>query len=145
MNFTAVSAMWEEDSKIDRSEISRASSDIPILHNKYYKIFSAERYKYRKMEMDLKALKLAKFEFYTQGPNEETDEKGWKLPASGRILKSEAQAYVDTDPDIVEANLRMFAQSEKVDYLEAIIKMIMNRGFQLKSIVDWEKFVNGAG
>ena len=31
-----------------------------------------------------------------------------------------------------------------VDYLESIIKQITNRGFQLKTIVDWERFRTGA-
>lgn len=142
MKFEEISAAWEEDGKIDRSELSNASMDIPLLHNKYFKIFSKERYKLKTMELELKSLKMAKFEFYTQGPNEETPPT-WKLPAIGRIIKSDAQQYVDTDPDVVQMNLRIFAQSEKVDYLESIIKMIINRGYQIKSIIDWEKFRNG--
>lgn len=143
MKFEDISKLWEEDSKIDVSELSRAAMDIPILHNKYFKIFSQERYRYRTMELEMKSLKLQKFEFYSQGPNPDTPSH-WKLPPIGRVLKSDVPQYVDTDEDIIKLNLKMFAQSEKVDYLEAIIKQIVNRGYQVSSIIAWEKFKVGA-
>jgi len=40
--------------------------------------------------------------------------------------------------------LKIGMQEEKVNYLENIIKMISNRGFQIKSIIDWERFRTGA-
>jgi hypothetical protein len=66
------------------------------------------------------------------------------LPPIGKVLKSDVPQYIDTDEDIIKLNLKMYAQSEKVDYLEAIIKQIVNRGYQVKSIIDWEKFKVGA-
>jgi hypothetical protein len=143
MTFDEIDELWSTDCVIDKSDLSLESANIPILHNKYFKIYSKERYKLRSLETELKSLKLSKFEFYTMGPNEETP-SDWKLPAQGRILKSEANQYVDTDPDAVKLNLRIYAQQEKVDYVESIIKMIMNRGFQIKSMIDWQKFISGA-
>lgn len=143
MKFEDISRMWEEDAKLDISELSRVTQDIPILHNKYFKIFSQERYRYRTMELEMKSLRLAKFEFYSQGPSPETPSH-WKLPPIGKVLKSDVPQYIDTDEDIIKLNLKMYAQSEKVDYLEAIIKQIVNRGYQVKSIIDWEKFKVGA-
>ena len=32
---------------------------------------------------------------------------------------------------------------EKINYVESIIKMINNRGFQIKSAIDWIKFKHG--
>lgn len=143
MKFEDISKMWEADAQIDISELSKVTQDIPILHNKYFKIFSQERYRYRTMELEMKALKLAKFEFYSQGPNPDTPSH-WKLPPIGKVLKTDVPQYIDTDEDIIKLNLKMYAQSEKVDYLEAIIKQIVNRGYQVKSIIDWEKFKVGA-
>ena len=134
---------WEVDSKIDQSEITQVTTNIPILHNKYYKMYIRERYAQKSMELELKRLKHEKFEFYSQGPNPDTP-KEWKLPAIGKVLKSEVPTYVDTDPDIIKATLKLYSQTEKVDYLDAIIKMIVNRGYQVKSIIDWEKFKAGA-
>lgn len=143
MKFEDISKMWEVDAQIDISEISRVTQDIPILHNKYFKIFSQERYRLRTLEIQMKALRLAKFEFYSQGPNPDTPPH-WKLPPIGKVLKSDVPQYIDVDQDVIDLNLKIYAQSEKVDYLEAIIKQIVNRGYQVKSIIDWEKFKVGA-
>lgn len=142
MNIEEISSEWEKDNDVDISMVSEISKDIPLLHNKYYKEFSKERFKLKSLELDLKKLRLDKYEFYTQGPNETTPDH-WSLPAIGRVIKSEVQQYIDTDPDVVKLTLKIAAQIEKVDYLESIIKLINNRSFHLKNIVEWERFKNG--
>ena len=52
--------------------------------------------------------------------------------------------YMEADREIVSLNLRIGYQLEKIDLLESIIKMVMNRNFQIKSAIDWIKFEQGA-
>ena len=78
------------------------------------------------------------------GPTEETQAKGWVLPARGAILKAEVNNYIDADPDIVKASLKLGLLQEKIQFLEDIIKSLVNRGFQIKSAIDWERFKVGA-
>ena len=92
----------------------------------------------------MKKLKLEKYEFFTQGPNEDTQKKGWKLPAKGIILKTDIPMYMDADDDIIRVSLRIGAQQEKIELLESIIKTIMNRGYNLKVVLEWQKFINGS-
>jgi len=92
----------------------------------------------------MKQLKLDKLEFYVDGPTEEQIEKGWKLPPKGRILKSDAGQYVDADSDVIALNLKLAYQQEKLELLADIIKTISNRGFHIKSAIDWERFKVGA-
>jgi hypothetical protein len=134
---------WEKDSQINRDELDRESLGASSLHHKYHKIYSYERLMLRKYELELKQLRLEKFEFYTQGPTKETSEKGWKLPPIGKILKADAGTYVDADPDVVKLSLRVGMQHEKIELLESIIKSIMNRGFQIKNAIEWVKFQSG--
>ena len=89
-------------------------------------------------------LKLAKYEFFTQGHNEETKEKGWEMPAKGIILKTDIPMYMDGDPDIIKLSLKIGLQQEKVELLESIIKTIMNRGYNLKVFIEWQRFINGS-
>jgi hypothetical protein len=35
-------------------------------------------------------------------------------------------------------------QKEKINYLESIIKTVVNRNFLIKNIIDWRKFTSGA-
>lgn len=134
---------WEKDSEINRNELGDEALRIPKLHHKYFKIFSHERLTLRKLELDLKQLKLEKFEFFTQGPTPEQHERGWKLPPQGKILKSEANNYVDTDNEVVQLSLRIGMQLEKIELLESVIKTLTNRGFNIKSAIEWEKFKVG--
>jgi hypothetical protein len=69
---------------------------------------------------------------------------GWQLPPKGRILKSDVGPYVDADKDIIKLNLKYAYQLEKIELLTDIIKTLHNRGYQLKTAVDWEKFKVGA-
>ena len=135
--------MWEIDSKIDPTELGEELNKIPKLHHKYYQIFAQERLKLLKFTSELKKLKLEKYEFFSQGPNDETRAKGWEMPPKGMILKADIPMYMDADDDIIKMNLKIGYQQEKVEFLESIIKSFVNRGFNIKSSIEWQKFIMG--
>lgn len=143
MKLESIFELWADDSKINREDLGEESLSISKLHHKYHQIYTYERLNLRKLESELKQLKLEKFEFYTQGPTKETVEKGWQLPPVGKVLKADANTYVDADKDIVNLALKIGIQHEKIELLESIIKTISNRGFQIKTALDWIKFTNG--
>lgn len=144
MTLEEIFELWEKDSGINPSDLGNAALDLAKLHHKYYSIFSRERLLLKKLENEMKRLKLDKQEFYVDGPTEEQMELGWKLPPKGRILKSDVANYLDADDDIIKLNLKIAYQQEKINALESIIKMIQNRGFHIKSAIDFERFKVGA-
>jgi len=144
MNIDEITELWKEDSFIDKTELGDESIKIPSLHQKYYKIYINEKLILRKQETALKQLKLEKYEFFSQGPNEETKARGWKLPAKGLILKTDIPMYIEADQDIINMSLKIGYQQEKIDYLESIIKSLNNRGYNIKSAIDWIKFTSGS-
>jgi hypothetical protein len=135
---------WEQDSVIKREILDEEALRIPVLHKKYHTIYTHERLILRKLEVELKVLKLDKYEFFTQGPNSETEKKGWVLPPIGKIIKSDVQQYIDCDKQVVELTLRVGTQHEKIELLDSIIKSLRDRGFQIRSAIDWIKFTSGA-
>jgi hypothetical protein len=143
MTLNEIFEMWEKDSTINPSELGNAALDLAKLHHKYYSIYAKQRLLLRKLESEMKELKLSKQEFYVDGPTEEQLELGWKLPAKGRILKSDVSAYMDADSDIIQHNLKIAYQQEKIDALDSIIRMIRDRGFHIKSAIDFERFKVG--
>jgi hypothetical protein len=143
MKFEDILSSWEQDSVIDRTELADESLKIPKLHHKYYSIYVAEKAMLRRLESDLKKLKLEKYEFYTQGPTEETKEKGWRMPARGMILKADIPMYMEGDQDVIDLSLRIGVQQEKVELLESIIKSFQTRGYIIKSAIDFLKFSMG--
>lgn len=143
MTLDEIFDLWKDDCDVDTANLGGAALDIAKLHHKYYKVFSKERLLYRKLEAEYKELKREKLEFYIDGPTQEQIEKGWKLPAKGRILKADVNHYLDSDKDIININLKMAYQMEKLELLESIIKTVSNRGFQIRAAIDWAKFQTG--
>ena len=144
MNIDEIMSERKTDSEIDVTELADESIKIAKLHQKYYEYLIKEKLLFKKNESDLKLLRLEKYEFYTQGHNEETLKKGWELPSKGMVIKSEIPMYLEGDKDIINLNLKISYQQEKIDLLQSIIKSLNNRGYNIKSAIDWIKFTSGA-
>jgi len=144
MTYDELYEMWERDNTIDITNLSGESANIPKLHNKYYKLYVEQSLKLRKMKTDYSKLKKLKTEYYKgELDKAELDELGW-TPQPLKILRQDIPSYLEADDDIIHQSLRLGMQEELVDYLEEIIKNINNRGFQIKGVIDWEKFKVGA-
>ena len=143
MKFEDIFEEWKKDSEIDRTELANESLRIPKLHHKYYMILVAEKSLLKKLEADMKQLKLLKYEFYSQGHTEETKALGWQLPARGMILKADIPMYLEADKDIIDLSLRIGMQQEKVEFLESVIKSFQTRGYIIKNAIDFMKWTSG--
>lgn len=135
--------LWEKDSHIDKTALDDESLKIPKLHHKYYQILMGERVRLRNFENEMRSLKLEKYEFFTQGHNEETKSKGWRLPPKGMILKADIPMYMEADKEIIDLSLKIGIQQEKLELLESIIKTLNNRGYNIRAAIDFIKFTNG--
>ena len=135
---------WAKDGAIDIVDISRNSADIPKLHNKYFRCYSEEGLRLKKLKSDYKVLTKLKTDYYN-GTLDSTElkEHGWP-PQPLKILRADIPIYLESDKDIINASLKIGLQEAIVEYLESIIKQINNRNFILKNIIDWEKFRTGA-
>lgn len=144
MKFDDIMHMWEQDAKMDRTELGEESVKIPLLHYKYYKLFVDEGLLYKKLEIDYKSLYKLKYEYYMGTLDQETiQQKGWE-PNSLKILKADLAVYTDADSDLQHIQARLDVQKQKITFLESVIKSISNRGFLIKNAIDWERFKVGA-
>ena len=135
--------LWAEDSKIDRTELGEESIKIPQLHHKYYKMYSLERLNLVKLQEEMKILKKDKIEYYTGTMAEEDlKERGWE-PNPLRILKSDIPIHMEADKDFVDLNLKLAYNKEKVEFLEAVVKTLNLRSYQINNAINWEKFKVG--
>ena len=135
--------LWAEDSKIDRTELGEESIKIPQLHHKYYKMYSLERLNLVRLQEEMKILKKDKIEYYT-GTMAEDDlkERGWE-PNPLRILKTDIPVHMEADKDFVDLNLKLAYNKEKVEFLEAVVKTLNIRSYQINNAINWEKFKVG--
>ena len=136
--------MWQSDVKIDETELSRESLNIPLLHGKYLKYFSHERLKLRAQKMKQKQLQQRLMDYYRGDLNNPEDlaELG-REPYPYKRLKQEVNYYVESDSEMVQLNTKIAYQQEMVDILEEIIKAINTRGYVIKNSLDFLRFTSG--
>lgn len=143
MKIEDIMSNWEKDSVIDKTELGDAALNITRLHEKYLRIYTGEKLVYQKLNREYKVLWKDKYEFYTQGPSKETQDKGWVMPAKGRIIKQEIDIYMESDPDLSEMEMKLELLKTKLEYLENVLKIIHNMNFKIRAAIDWQKFVMG--
>jgi Recombination, repair and ssDNA binding protein UvsY len=137
--------LWSEYAVIDKTALDDEALKIPKAHNKFYRLYSAERLRVRQQKSDLNKLLLEKYTFYTEGPTKEQVDAGWKLPPRGKIIKNEVEKYLEADQDIIDLNLRIAYTQEKVDALKSIIDELNRRSFNIRAAIDFIKFTQGVG
>ena len=143
MKIEDIMEMWTKDSSIDETELATESSNIPVLHNKYLKIFMAERIKLFSAKAELKKKRRVLLEYYLGELDQEELKELGREPFYKKLLKNEVDLYIDSDNSLTEQSLRVSVQEEKVNYLEAVLRQINNRGFQIKNAIDWNRFITG--
>ena len=143
MKFEEIQKLWSGDCEIDETELSQESVKIPQLHNKYLIIFHDERLRLRTMRFDHSKLLKVKREYFSGRMDAtELEAYDWE-PFQYKLLKADVQEYIDADDDIIEGKKKISLQEEKVDYLEAIVKGLSNRGYLIKKAIDWKRFTEG--
>ena len=53
------------------------------------------------------------------------------------------KTYLESDEDIINIEAKIKYVEQALYFLDSVMRMISNRGFQIKSAIDWEKFING--
>ena len=143
MKLEDIQELWHRDSEIDYTELGTESIRIPQIHDKYLKIFTDERIRLKGVEFELSKLVRTKTEYYSgKMSQEELERRGWEQYL-GRLLKNEITNYIESDDDVIKLKQQLVVLQEKVNYLDSVIRMINNRGFQIKNALDWLKFSHG--
>ena len=143
MKLEDIQELWHRDSEIDYTELGTESIRIPLIHDKYLKIFTDERIRLKGLEFELSKTVRTKTEYYSgKMSQEELDRRGWEQYL-GRLLKNEMANYIESDDDVIKLKQQLVVLQEKINYLDSVIRMINNRGFQIKNALDWLKFTNG--
>ena len=134
--------MWRQDSDIDRTEPGKALLDIPKLHSKYLNILSKHRLLSKDAEFKYNKMKKLKWEYYTgKLDDDELKKHGWEpFPF---VLKSDITTYLESDEDMSKYLASKVLHDEIVDVCGTILKELNSRTYQLRSFIDYEKFING--
>ena len=143
MKLEEIQEFWNADREIDITELANESVRIPQIHDKYLKIYIDERIRLKGLQFELIKLVRLKTDYYAgKLTQEELEKLGWEQFLQ-RLLKNEISTYIEADEDVIKTKKNIVLIEEKCYYLDSIIKMISNRGFQIKSAIDWIKYKSG--
>ena len=135
---------WAKDSVIDETEPARTLAKTSSLHAKYLRILTHHNLIVKKLMADYTKLKRLKWEYYNGDLNnpEDLKEHGFE-PLAKKILRPDIPMYLDSDDQLNTILIKKVLHQEIVDACTSILKEVNNRTWQLKSMMDWERFVAG--
>lgn len=134
---------WEKDAVIDSTEPGKELLRIPTLHNKYLNILTQHRIASKRAHANYMRMKKTKWEYYTgKLSQEELEQYGWEpFPFT---LKSDISVYIESDSDLIKLLEKKMYHDETVSVIESIMNELKQRTWQIRSFIDFEKFINGA-
>jgi hypothetical protein len=144
MDIETIKKMVDQDMKIDDLNLDLESLQSPQLHSKYLNLLHDESLSLHKATIEQKELRRLKWEYYLGKMDQETlDEKGWQ-PFGLKILRTDIDVYLESDKDLLRMEARIHYLKEKVKYIESVLQSIGRRGWDIKSAIEWKKFMSGA-
>ena len=147
--FEQLKTDWAEDSRVDfqfknksyTADLAQLALDIPYQHNKYLNHYTDISQIKTSLEFEVRKLVREKREYY----GGEADAKTYAEKPFGNSIKTseKMKVYVESDDDVINLEAKIKYLDQMLYWLDQVMKQISNRGFQVKSAIEWEKFING--
>ena len=148
-NFDKLKEDWAEDSRVDfqfknkeySADLGQLALDIPYQHNKYLNHYTDIQAVKTSLEFEIRKLIRDKREYY----GGEADAKTYAEKPFGNSIKTQdkMKVYVESDDEVINLEAKIKYLDQMLYWLDQVMKQISNRGFQIKSAIEWEKFING--
>jgi hypothetical protein len=133
---------WSKDAEIDQTEPGKELIRIPLLHSKYLDILIKHKMAAKKAHFDYLKMRKVKWEYYSGKMDQEELEKyGWEQ--FRYTLKSDISTYLEADQDLIRYLEKKALHDETVSIVESIMAEVKQRAWELKSFIDWERFIGG--
>lgn len=144
MKLTEIQEAWEEDSRIDETNLGREATRVPTLHAKYIALLAKSRLQLRKAESDYFNTRRLKYRYYRgEMTREELVVLEWEQFQGNKPLKNEMDEFLQCDKDLIELQDKVEYFKTVIYTLEQIIRSINSRTWDVKTAVEWHKFTNG--
>lgn len=135
-------AAWEKDATINETEPAKELLRIPNFHSKY-----TQQLVLHSLAVKLKAnayfsMRKLKTDYYSGRLDQaELNKLGWE--PFRFVLKNDISLYLDADADLQNLKNKMATHEEAKALCEMIVKELNSRTYQLRSYMDWQKFLAG--
>ena len=148
--FEKIRAEWNEDSAVDfqfknkqySTDLGQLALEIPFQHNKYLNHYTDLSQIKTSLEFEARKLVREKREYYSG----EAEAKVYAEKPFGSSIKTseKMKVYLESDEDIINMEAKIKYLDQMLYFLDSVMKQISNRGFQVNSAIQWEKFINGS-
>jgi hypothetical protein len=134
---------WERDSDLDLSALDDAARKVPLLHAKWWKFYTTERLRFKKIDSDYKLLYRRKWEYFLGKMDDtEREELGWD-PLPLKILSQNVGIYIEGDKEIQTLLVKKAYIEEVLRFVEDVLKQINQRNYHIKNCIDFLRFKHG--
>ena len=138
-----IEKMWETDRKMFRDKLSEHNLDIPNLHGRYMTIYNTERIFRKTLKIKKRRLYMTLRSYFSGTLDKMTlDKYGW-IPYGVKVLKSDLDIHIESHEDFCDIEKQVEVSNIKINLLEQILRLIMNRGFQIKNEIELVKWESG--
>lgn len=145
MNIEQLHEEWDADTIIDDNHLDREAIRTSQLHGKYLRHLVQSKLKLAKMKADYNTLRQRKFRWYRgEMGRDELKELGWEQWLGVKPLKNEMDEFLTGDSDLNTLNIKIEYVATMVSMLEAILGQVKSRDWQIRSAIDFKKFISGA-
>ncbi len=144
MNIEQLQDTWDKDCEIDDNYLGEHATKTPKLHAKYIKILVGVKLKYTKLQSEYNLLRKSKFRYYRgELSRDELTEYGWEQWQGVKPMKNEMDEFLTGDSDLNTLEVKIKYLETMIYLLESILGQIKARDWQLKTAVEWKKFLAG--
>lgn len=136
---------WTKDCVIDQTQLGNEIVRIPQLHAKYLQILTDHKLSSLRNKFEYDRLKNIKTEYYLGHLDKETlDQYGWEQFDLKIGTKGNVERYINSDNQLIKLLQKKSYHDQAITTCEQILNEIKNRSWQVKTLVDHNKFISGA-
>jgi hypothetical protein len=144
MNIEQLQEEWDKDCEIDDNYLGENSTATPKLHAKYVKLLVQVKLKHTKLQSDYLLLRKNKFRLYRgELSRDELTDLGWDQWQGVKPLKNEMDEFLSGDSELVTIKMKIDYLETMIYFLESVLQQIKARDWQIKTAVEWKKFLAG--
>ena len=144
MNIEQLQEEWEKDCEIDDNYLGENSTATPKLHAKYVKLLVSVKLKHTKLQSDYNLLRKNKFRYFRgEMSRDELKDNNWDQWQGVKPLKNEMDEFLTGDADLNQLEVKIKYLETMIYLLESILGQIKARDWQIKTAVEWKKFLAG--
>lgn len=144
MTLDEIQDMWAVDAEIDDNYLGETTVATPKLHAKYVRLLMNVKLKLSKLQSDYNQLRKNKFRYYRgELSRDELSQLGWEQWQGVKPLKNEMDEFLNGDSELNTVKLRIQYIEAMIYLLESILQQIKARDWQIKTAVEWKRFLAG--